>query len=303
MHAPIALFTYNRPAHTERLFESLARWDGLADSPLHVYCDGPKHAAHAESVARTREVVDRHAPPHATIVKREENLGLARSIITGVTELCAGFGRVIVLEDDLVLSPHALDFLNAGLDRYAGDDDVMHVSAYMYPVLRQLPASFFYREATCWGWGTWARAWRHFDADAGALVTRIDEGGLRNAFNIEESMYFYQMLCKQRDGEIDSWAIRWYASMFLRNGLALHPGQSLVRNLGFDGSGVHCNVDTRFEVDLSEHGVRSFPRRLVESPDAVQAMIELRLKQQNKAYPVRSRARRCLDWLKSAARQ
>ena len=52
MHAPIALFTYNRPAHTERLFESLARWDGLADSPLHVYCDGPKHAAHAESVAR-----------------------------------------------------------------------------------------------------------------------------------------------------------------------------------------------------------------------------------------------------------
>jgi hypothetical protein len=266
---------------------------------VRIYCDGPKHAGHAESVARTREIVRAAAPAHAELILREENLGLARSIITGVSELCQAHGRAIVLEDDLVLSPYALDFLNAGLDRYAEDDAVMHVSAYMYPVQRRLAPSFFYREATCWGWGTWARAWSHFNPDAGALVARIDELKLRNAFNINSSMYFYQMLCKQRDGEIDSWAIRWYASMFLRNGLALHPARSLVQNLGFDGSGIHCNVDSRFEVTLGDRAVTSFPRRIAESHEAVAAMIELRLAQANKAYPVRSRARRSLDWLKS----
>lgn len=275
-YAPIAVFAYNRPLHTRRLFESLDNNPVFHSSPLHVYCDGPKHCEHARPVAETREVVRQKAPKDAKIIERNENLGLARSIITGVTKLCEEYGRVIVLEDDLVLSPHALEFLNLGLEQYADEERVMHVSAYMYPVLARFPSALFYREATCWGWGTWASAWERFDEDADRLVAEIDEQGRRSEFNINDSMYFYQMLCKQRDGTIDSWAIRWYASMFRAGGLALHPPYSLVQNLGFDGSGVHCNVDSRFEVELGRDPVHRLPAEIEETPEIVPAMIEYR---------------------------
>lgn len=278
LHAPIAVFAYNRPEHIGRLLNNLNANPLVSESPVRIYCDGPKIPDHANNVAETRQVVAETAPPHAEIVERETNFGLARSIITGVGEFCDSHGRVIVLEDDLLLSPHALDFLNRGLERYAEADPVMHVSAYMYPVRGRLPATFFYREATCWGWATWARAWAHFEPDAGKLLEEIDAEGARARFNIDETAYFYQMLQKQRDGEIDSWAIRWYASMFRRQGLALHPGRSFVQNHGFDGSGVHCNVDDRFEVDLASEPVREFPSEIAESKAAVRAMCAYRQK-------------------------
>ena len=276
MHAPIAVFAFNRPAHVERLLRSLECSPMLNDSPVRIYCDGPKLPEQEDSVIETRRIVAANTPPGAEIIERDENFGLARSIITGVTELCAEHGRVIVLEDDLVLSPHALGFLNGALERYADVEKVMHVSAYMFPVKADLPPAFFYREATCWGWATWARAWKHFEPDAGKLVTEIDERGVRRQFNLDESMFFYQMLYKQRDGELDSWAIRWYASMFRRGGLALHPGRSLVENLGFDGSGVHCNVDSRFEVQMAKEPVNRFPDEMEECKAAVRAMMAYR---------------------------
>lgn len=270
--APIAVFAYNRPEHTGRLLESLKACPEIGASTLRIYCDGAKRPEHAEGVAATRAVVARTAPAHAEIIERDTNFGLARSIITGVSELTAAHGRVIVLEDDLVLSPHALGFLNQGLERYAHEDRAMHVSAYMYPVRATLPPAFFYREATCWGWATWDRAWAHFEPDAAKLLAEIDAEGWRRDFNIDGSGYFYEMLVRQRDGSLDSWAIRWYASMFRRGGLSLHPGQSFIQNLGFDGSGVHCNVDSRFVVDFAKAQVTDLPSRVEESRQAVRAM-------------------------------
>lgn len=294
MYAPIAVFAYNRPAHTERLLQSLSRNSHLEHSPVRIYCDGPRCPEHADAVAETHRIIHANAPSGAEIIKRNENFGLARSIITGVTELCGEYGRVIVFEDDLVLSPHALYFLNRALDRYENEEQVMHVSAYMFPVNMKLPSAFFYREATCWGWATWERAWEHFEPDAAKLVTEIDDRGVRREFNIDENMYFYQMLCKQRDGELDSWAIRWYASIFRRGGLALHPGCSLVKNLGFDGSGVHCNVDSRFEVTLAKEPVNLLPDEIRESELALQAMIEYRRRNSGQQFSIRSRFRRLL---------
>ena len=291
MHSPIAVFTYNRPAHTRQLIQSLLRSPIFERSHVTIYCDGPKVPEHEEAVSETRNIIRNEAPANVEIIERSENFGLARSVITGVSELCEEFGRVIVLEDDLVLAPHALNFMNESLARYEAEDKVMHVSAYMYPVKCKLPESFFYREATCWGWATWKRAWQHFEPNSAKLVAEIDERGLRRDFNNDESMYFYQMLRKQRDGELDSWAIRWYASMFRRDGLALHPGKSLVQNLGFDGSGVHCNVDSRFEVNLSDGPVKLFPKKVEELERAFQAMIAYRNRSNATHYPVRGRIR------------
>jgi hypothetical protein len=279
--APLAIFTYNRPEHTARLLHSLERNKEFATSPITIYCDGPKAPEHEPAIQKTRQVVRDMAPKRARLVMRDGNFGLAKSIIAGVSEQVAEHGRVVVIEDDLVFSPAALGFLNLGLNRYAEAERVMHVSAYMYPVPRLPDTPFFCGEATCWGWATWDRAWAHFNPDAGALLAEIDRRDARRDFNIRGSFYFYQMLKLQSDGKLDSWAIRWYASMFVRDGLSLHPNRSYVENLGFDGTGVHCKVDDRFIVTTTNRLPQSWPKEIARNEEAIDAMVAYRNKAQH----------------------
>ena len=225
-------------------------------------------------------------------MERERNLGCANSIIAGVTEVCEREGRVIVVEDDLVFSPHALRFFNDALDMYEDDGRVMHVAGYMYPVRRAVPEAFFYREVTCWGWATWRRAWRHFEPDTAASIEWLSANASRHEFNIRGSMDFWNMLNEQLAQAIDAWDIRWYASMFRHNGLALHPGTALVANRGHDGTGVHCAPSQIFEVALRQQPLDSsaFPRQIVESDAALRAMIDYR-NRQRPGVMVRARRR------------
>ena len=151
--SPIALFVYNRPHHTRKTLESLMANAELSDSPLYVFCDGAKRKKDIPLVQATRELIRSYELDNATIIEREENMGLANSIITGVTELCNKYGRVIVVEDDLYLSPYFLKYMNTALDTYEEYDAVMHISGYLFPVRGQLPDTFFYRATSCWGWG------------------------------------------------------------------------------------------------------------------------------------------------------
>ncbi len=273
--APIAVFVYNRPAHARRALESLLLNPEATESPITVYCDGPRKAEDEEYVAVTRRVVRELIPSGARVVLRESNLGLANSIISGVTEQCEGHGRTIVIEDDLVLSLAAVRYLNDALDRYRDEERVQHVSAYMFPVKGPLPPAFFYREATCWGWATWDRAWKHFEPDPAVIQEFVLSKSLVHEFDIRGSMYFWEMLEQQRTGQIDSWAVRWYGSMFMQGGLALHPYRALVRNEGFDGTGEHCGRTSEFDVELSE-SLPMLPGDIVECEEAVLAMIEYR---------------------------
>lgn len=275
--APIAVFVYNRPQHARDALLSILSNPEASESLISVYCDGPRSSDDVEAVEATRQTV-REIVPRAERIERSTNLGLAESVINGVTRQCEEHGQVIVVEDDLVLSPVALGYLNLALERYRNEDRVMHVSAYMFPVQGELPSAFFYREATCWGWATWARAWAHFEPDPRVIRDRVRAESDVSEFNIRDSMYFWEMLEAQIDGRIDSWAIRWYGSMFLRGGLALHPWRSLVENHGFDGSGVHSAATTDFEVKLSET-VPEMPEEIRECEEAVTAMIDYRTRQ------------------------
>jgi hypothetical protein len=274
--APIAIFAYSRADHTRRLLRSLLANPLALQSPIVIYCDGPRGAEDRAAVAQARAAVRELAPAHARIVERGANLGLAGSVITGVTELVEAHGEAIVLEDDLELSPVALDYFNDALARYRTEERVMHVSGYMYPVRAQLPEAFFYREATCWGWATWARAWRRFEPDAARIRDRVLALGAQRAFDVEGSMIFFDMLERQMRGDIDSWAIRWYGTLWMHGGLALHPARALVRNTGHDGTGVHRSVSFAFDVALGTQRVRQFPDRAEESPEALRAILAYR---------------------------
>lgn len=240
-YAPIALFTYNRPQHTRRTIEALQRNRLARESDLIVFSDAPKSDMHADGVRQTREylrTIDSFRS--VRLVERGENLGLARSIIDGVTSVVNEYGRVIVLEDDLVTLPDFLEYMNDALDRYSHEERVMQVSAYMFP-LKSDPEedAFFLPLTTSWGWATWKRAWKSFDQHAkGYTLVKADEA-LRRRFNLDGAYDYYSMLEDQLAGRIDSWAVRWQLSVFLQGGLVLYPAYSMVINIGFDGSGTH----------------------------------------------------------------
>lgn len=276
--APIALFAYKRPAHVERALRTVLANPEAQASPLYIFCDGPRADADKAEVDQTRRTIRAIAPRHAALIERTDNLGLAKSIIDGVSLLTEEHGRVIVVEDDLVLSPYALRYFNDALERYRDEERVMHVSGYMFPVEAELPEAFFYREATCWGWATWRRAWKKFDSDGARIRDYLRAHGMDHEFNVRGSMGFTQMLEQQIEGKINSWAIRWYGSMRIAGGLALHPRASLVSNVGFDGTGEHCSETSLFDVRISEQPVRSFPGVVEESEAAVNSMIAYRRK-------------------------
>ena len=224
--APIILFTYNRPAHTRRALESLRRNTLAAESELFVYSDAARDEADREAVAEVRRIIhDARGFKAVHIVERDENQGLARNIIDGVTRVTDQYGRVIVLEDDLVVAPHFLRFMNDALETYKDEPRVGHIQACDFTDDPSLPDTFLIKFTGSWGWGTWKRAWQHFNPDGKALLAELERRGLTREFDFGGKYGFTRMLRRQTEGKNNSWAIRWNASLFLKDILSLNTGR------------------------------------------------------------------------------
>jgi len=271
--APIALFVYNRPQHTQRTIKFLQQNELAAESRLYIFSDGAKTSNDDEKVAEVRAIINKtEGFKSVKVIERKENAGLANSVIAGVTQLINDYGQVIVFEDDLVTSPHTLTYFNDALNRYRNEEKVMHIGAYMYPLKSEsLPQSFFYRAATSWGWATWASAWAHFEPNIDTLINQFD-AKKKSAFSIENSMNFWKQMQEFKKGKNNSWAIRWYASIFLKDGLTLNPAQSLVNNIGHDGTGVHSGINDIYNVIINPKPITQFPEIIKENEAAYQTI-------------------------------
>ncbi|WP_421945813.1 glycosyltransferase [Pedobacter sp.] len=271
--APIALFVYNRPQHTERTLKFLQQNELAADSRLYIFSDGAKTENDIDKVEEVRTIINKiDGFKSVKIIEKKENSGLANSVIAGVSQLIKDYGRVIVFEDDLVSSPYTLTYLNDALIRYQDEEKVMHIGAYMYPLKSEnLPQSFFFRAATSWGWATWARAWEHFEPNIDTLIKQFD-AKKRSAFAIDNTMNFWKQIQEFKKGKNNSWAIRWYASIFLKNGLTLNPAQSLVNNIGHDGTGVHSGINDIYNVVINPKSITKFPEVIEEDKLAYQTI-------------------------------
>lgn len=273
--APIAVFAYDRPDHLRRCIEALQENELAADSDLFVFSDAAKDPARAPRVDQVRDYIRTIGGfKTVTVVEQPVNLGLAASVISGVTKLTRDFGDVIVVEDDLLVSPYFLQFMNDGLDIYADDDRVAGIHGYMFPTNRELPETFFLSDPGCWGWATWKRAWDFFEIEGEALRREIRRRNLVRKFNYDSQYDYSGMLDEQIAGRNNSWAVRWYASVFLQNKLALHPHASLVRNMGQDGSGTHDAATNHFHVQLSSEPIAVGGIEVIESAIARRAMVE-----------------------------
>ncbi|WP_347145894.1 glycosyltransferase [Parabacteroides goldsteinii] len=256
MKSPIVLFAYNRINHIQQVIKALLRNEYASDSDLIIYSDASKNDNTVQEVQCVRQYLSTVSGfKSVKVIERLENFGLAKNIIDGVTSVINQYEKVIVLEDDLVVSPYFLKYMNEALDFYEKEEQVISIHGYIYPVKQKLPETFFIKGADCWGWATWKRGWDLFCSDGKYLLKEIEKRNLKKEFDFDNSYPYYRMLKHQIEGKNNSWAIRWYASAFLHNKLTLYPGRSLVNQIGMDGSGTHCSTNEMFDVPLTNSSI------------------------------------------------
>lgn len=246
---PIVFFAYARPEHTERTIRGLAENSGATEKELIVFADGPRSERVADQVREVRAFLDtlpdRGWFRSVQITAADENLGLARSVIRGVSEVLQSHDAVVVVEDDLQLAPDFLAFMDAALAFYQSDDTIWSISGFTSQ-LRSLASHdhdvYLAPRASSWGWGTWRRSWEL--VDWAVTDYRSFEWSLRrrSAFN-RGGHDLSAMLDAQMDGRIDSWAVRWCYSQHLHAMQTVFPKISKVRNTGLDGSGTHGAIE------------------------------------------------------------
>lgn len=268
--APIVLFVFNRPFHTKKTIESLRMNALSAESELFIYSDGPKNKKDEAEVNKVREYLNSiNGFKKINIVQGNTNMGLAKSVIAGVTEIIQQFEKAIVIEDDLLFSPYFLNYMNSALRIYSSDSRIFSIGGYS-PSL-DIPQKYkedSYLSFRCctWGWATWKDRWESVDWEVKDYDEFIhNEKKVRN-FNKGGSDMSY-LLTLQMSGKIDSWGIRWDYAHYKNSAFCFRPVNSIVENIGNDGTGVHCGVSSKFDVTMNTKSTFSFPEPYSLMPD------------------------------------
>lgn len=245
--APIVLFVYNRLNHTKETLTALKNNELAKQSKLIIYSDGAKTSMDFDKVQEVRNYIKTvNGFDSVKIIERETNLGLAKSIIGGVTEVIKKYGSVIVLEDDLITTKDFLTYMNKGLEAHKANKQIYSITGSNY--LNNIPSDYkedtflFYR-ACSWGWATWEDRWNKVDWEVKKFSKFIHNRQEVKKFNrggddLSDTLTAYMK------GKINVWAIRWSFCHYENNAFCLYPVTSKIENIGFDGSGIHCNETT-----------------------------------------------------------
>lgn len=284
--APVVLFVYNRPAHTEKAIKSLQKNALAKDTLLYVFADGPKEHATAQDKKNIRETRALFKTlsgfKEVILVEAEKNRGLAASVVAGVTEVVNKHERVIVLEDDLLVSPYFLDFMNEGLAVYKSSPQVYSINGFMYPLGHATKDVVLLPYTSTWGWATWKDKWTAFSPEMEGKEFLAENPFLAARFNLGDYRYTDMLNFGN-----NSWGIKWYYAVFLRNGLNVFPTQSLVSNIGFDGSGTNGGISKEGDIAVLKSG--KITMKLLETIDlAFFDKFANHFKKENLSLPKRS---------------
>lgn len=268
--APIILFTYNRLSHTKQTIDALQKNELAKKSELFIYSDGGKDEDSWNKVGEIRQYLESVVGfKNITIIKRDVNIGLAQNIIDGVTKIINQYGKIIVLEDDIVTSPYFLNFMNDSLDFYEKTSKVWHISGWNYPISDEnLEDVFLYRTMNCWGWATWKNRWNNYEKNPQKFISIFSEKDICE-FNLDNATNFWEQVEKNHNKQMNTWAIFWYAIIFKNQGLCLNPTQSFVENIGFDGTGTNTGPRDNYSSNLSRQSYKiRFENNLIENKTA-----------------------------------
>jgi hypothetical protein len=281
--APIVLFVYNRPEHTQKTIESLAQCIGADQTILYIYSDYAKNERALEGVKETRKYIRTVTGFQSVeIIEREENWGLARSEIAGVTEVVNKHGRVISMEDDLLSTKYLLVYLNEALERYKDDKHVFSVTGFSHfkNGCPKLPETYFLPVFSSLGWATWKDRWELFDAQVTGWEQLLTDEKMANEFDmdgvLDNSLTIKGLM---QTHTIESWAIRAYWSMFKNHMVTLFTNRCLLEHFGNDGSGVHVAADDGYLMaELSDIPITNFPENSSVLPKATREFIKYKRK-------------------------
>jgi hypothetical protein len=254
----IVIFVYNRLSHTQRVLEALRANVGIEESELFVFCDGARDNSTIESVSEVRKIIRAiDWVKSKRVFESEENKGIERSVIDGLNLVFSIYDKAIILEDDIVCSKGFLSFMNQALDCYEHESNVAGISGYAFSNPIEMPDSYFLPLGSGWGWGTWKRVWERTIFDGSLLQKKIKEVG-EEKFNFGHYPYS-DLLKPQEAGKLIPWDVCFYASYFLEGGVFLFPKNSLVENIGFDGSGTHSDAPESIRVVKLSDSVKFEP--------------------------------------------
>lgn len=244
--APLVLFAYKRVDKLKECLKALENNIGVEKYTLYVFCDGPKNTEDILKVKEVREYLhefeDKNVFKEMHIIKSDVNKGLATSVISGVSEVIKKYGKVIVLEDDIITTPDFLEYMNSALEYYKYLQQYGSVSAFTLPIkglAKYEKDVYVTRKGECWGWATWKERWEKVDWNVSDFQEFIKKRSNRR--NFSRIQYgIDKMLIAQMEGKIDSWAVRWCYHLFKEELLTVYPKVTKTKNIGFDGSGTHC---------------------------------------------------------------
>lgn len=266
--APIVLFLYNRPVHTQRTIEALLDNSLANKSDLIIFSDGPKDSIAQLAVDKVRAYIKTIKGFNSIkVIERDVNLGLATSVITGVSEIIAQHGSAIVLEDDLITAPDFLSFMNAALINYKNEAKIFSIAGYNFPI--DIPNDYendvyFFPRGMSWGWATWSDRWEKADWDVKDYPEFKKNRNKKKEFD-KGGNDLSHMLSLQMNGLLDSWAIRWCYAIFNNKALCVYPVTSLIQNIGFDGSGTHCGTSEKHQA-----GANGFLKSTYKFPEKIE---------------------------------
>lgn len=269
---PVALFTYNRPSHTQYALESLNKCRRKEECDYFFFSDGARTQESSSEVSSVRQILRSWAEVFdASLIFKSQNVGLAHSIVSGVSELCRNYGRVIVLEDDLIIGPDFLHFMIESLNHYENEERVMQVSGCTLSLPKGLETdAFFLPVSTTWGWATWQRAWEYFSWTPVDFAEAKRDDVWCQLYDLNGAYPYSVMLEDCIAGRNNSWGILWWYAVSRQGGLVVYPRHNLVWNEGFDGSGVHCGNSNIFNTIKSTFQKTHIIKDYLTFPDAVQ---------------------------------
>jgi len=240
--APIIVFTYKRLDTLHKTISSLQLNALASESLVYIFSDAAKSINDEAPVNEVRKYLHTIAGfKEVNIIERESNMGLANSIITGVSKIINEYGKAIVVEDDLLLAPNFLMFMNRALDFYERNLKVYSISGYIFNIKpnNDIPYDVFFIKRHCsWGWAMWKDRWNEIDWDVEDFNEFKNSKLKQRAFNGIGSD-LSSSLTRQMNGEINSWAIRCVYNQFKKQTYTVYPLKSKVINLGFGAGATH----------------------------------------------------------------
>ena len=285
-YSPVILFVYNRPNHLKKTLSFLKKNSETKKSFIYIFSDGYKNndSMDQKKVEQVRDIIKKiNFFKKKFIFERKKNIGLRNNIIRGINLAFKNNSKLIILEDDILVSRYFLKFMNESLTKYYKNNKVWHISGWNYDINEVTISDdvFFIKNMNCWGWGTWKNRWNKINLKSEKLIRKFSKSD-KYRFNLDNSFENFSQIIRNYESKKSTWAIFWNATIYLNNGLCLNPLKSLTSNIGQDESGTNTTNTQLVNEKINNNKNFKYPNIISENIQIRKKIIEfLRNKKEN----------------------